>query len=162
MSDSPVNGQDNQPTDAPVLMINAQYLRDMSFENPRAPESLIAQAAAPDVSIDVDVRARQLNEELFEVVLVIKAEARQGEEIAFLVEVQYAAVVTIRNASQEMLAALILIETPRLIFPYARAVVSDATRDGGFPPLLINPIDFADLQRRKAEAMQASGAANEA
>lgn len=152
MSKSP-NGQDVAPPVGPSLNVHAQYLRDLSFENPRAPDSLIApNNATPEVKIDIDVKARQLNEGMFESVLTIKAEARQGEQVAFLVEASYGAVVSIQNATQDMIAALLLIETPRLIFPFARTIVADATRDGGFPPLLINPVDFAELHRRKALA----------
>jgi preprotein translocase subunit SecB len=151
MSEIAANGQDGAAAQGPVLIINAQYLRDLSFENPRAPESLIGQTAPPEVGVEIDVKARQLNPELFEVVLSIQVEARAANEVTFLVELDYGAVVTIRNASPEMIAALILVEAPRLIFPFARAIISDATRDGGFPPLLINPVDFADLQRRKAK-----------
>jgi preprotein translocase subunit SecB len=151
MSDIAANGQDSAAVQAPSLIVNAQYLRDLSFENPRAPDSLLAQSGAPEVSIEIDVKARQLNTDLFEVVLNIQVEARAKGEVAFMVEVDYGGVVTIRNAPDELRAALILIETPRLLFPFARSIIADATRDGGFPPLLINPIDFADLQRRKAQ-----------
>jgi preprotein translocase subunit SecB len=151
MSDIAANGQDSTAPQAPVLIINAQYLRDLSFENPRAPDSLLAQSGPPDVNIEIDVKARQLNPELYEVVLNLQIEARSGSDVAFLVEVDYGGVVTIRNAQADLLAALILIETPRLLFPFARAIIADATRDGGFPPLLINPVDFAELQRRKAQ-----------
>jgi preprotein translocase subunit SecB len=151
MSELAGNGQDGAATQSPVLIINAQYLRDLSFENPRAPESLVGQSGAPEIRVDVDVKARQLNQDLFEVVLSVQAEARTNNEVMFLLELDYGAVVTIRNASSEVIAALILIEAPRLIFPFARAIIADATRDGGFPPLLISPVDFAELQRRKAQ-----------
>jgi preprotein translocase subunit SecB len=154
MSDIPGNGQDGAAAQGPVLIINAQYLRDLSFENPRAPDSLIGQNSPPEVGVEIDVKARQLNPELFEVVLSLQIEARTNNEVTFLIELDYGAVVTIRNAAPEVTAALILVEAPRLLFPFARAIVADATRDGGFPPLLINPVDFADLQRRKAIAAQ--------
>jgi preprotein translocase subunit SecB len=162
MSDSPAvaNGQNGAAPAGPSLTINAQYLKDLSFENPRAPDSLLAQGQAPEVKIEVEVKARQLNEELFESVLTLKVEARQGQQVAFVTEVDYAAVVTIRNAPQELIGALLLVETPRIIFPFARAILADATRNGGFPPLLINPIDFAELQRRKAIEAQGPAAAN--
>lgn len=153
MSDTNLNGQDQQAA-APSLIINAQYLRDLSFENPRAPDSLFAQTAAPEVSIDVDLKARQLNPELYETVLHIRVEARQGTEIGFVVEVDYGAAVTVKNAPPDMIGPLLLIETPRLLFPFARAIVAEATREGGFPPLLINPIDFVELYRRKAAEQQ--------
>jgi preprotein translocase subunit SecB len=155
MSDTAANGHEaDAAAQGAVLMINAQYLRDLSFENPRAPESLMGQSQAPDVRIDVDVKARQLGEELYEVVLAFKIEAKVADEVAFLVELDYGGAVTIRNAPQELLAALILVETPRLLFPFARAIIAEATRDGGFPPLLINPIDFAELHRRRAAAAE--------
>jgi preprotein translocase subunit SecB len=141
-------------SDGPQLFVNVQYIKDLSFENPRAPQSLIQQPAQPEVAINVDVKARNLNPEAYEVVLTINVTARAQEEPVFLVELAYAAVVTVRNAPEPMLASLILVETPRIIFPFARAVIANATRDGGFPPLLINPIDFAELLRRQQSPEQ--------
>jgi preprotein translocase subunit SecB len=139
------------------LVVNAQYVKDLSFENPRAPQSLIQQKGPPDVSLDVDVKARNLAPELFEVLLTISAEAKLEGETVFMVQLTYGAVVTAKNASPEMMPSMILIETPRLIFPFARNVVAEATRDGGFPPLLINPIDFAELLRREQAKQAAAG-----
>jgi preprotein translocase subunit SecB len=153
MSETTANGQNGAAAPAgPTLTINAQYLRDLSFENPRAPESLLAQGPQPEVKIEVEVKGRQLNPTTFESVTSIKLEARQGEQVAFVVEADYAAVVTILNAPQEIIGALVLVETPRLTFPFIRNIIASATRDGGFPPLLINPIDFAEVQRRSAAA----------
>ncbi len=152
------NGQNSDPapaTEPQQLIVNAQYVKDLSFENPRAPQSLIQPSTQPQVDINVDVNARNLAPEVFEVTLTINASARVNNDPVFLVELIYGAVVTVRNASEAMLPALILVETPRIIFPFARAVIADATRDGGFPPLMINPIDFAELLRRQ----QVSGAA---
>jgi preprotein translocase subunit SecB len=150
------------PQDSNVsLVINAQYLRDMSFENPRAPESLLGQQAGPpDIAVDVDVRARQLGPDVYEVVLGLKVTANQGGSPLFVVEVDYGAVVTIRNAPEEYLGLLIVVETPRLIFPFARSIIADATREGGYPPLLLNPIDFAQVHQQKlAQAQAAAGTA---
>lgn len=140
------------PADVPQVFVNAQYVKDLSFENPRAPQSLIQPATQPEVAINVDVKARNLNPGVYEVVLTVNVNANAQGEPVFLVELAYAAVVTIANAAEPMMANLILVETPRLIFPFARAVVANATRDGGFPPLLINPIDFAELLRRQQSA----------
>ncbi|HTH97711.1 MAG TPA: protein-export chaperone SecB, partial [Stellaceae bacterium] len=118
------------------LTINAQYLRDLSFENPRAPESLLQpQAAPPDISVDVDVKARQVGPEAYEVVLGLKVTASSADSPLFVVEIDYGAVVTIRNAPEDYLGLLIVVETPRLLFPFARAIIADATRDGGYPAL---------------------------
>jgi preprotein translocase subunit SecB len=159
------NGADGAATTSPAgpqeLILNAQYIKDLSFENPRAPQSLIQQTAQPDVEINVDVKANNLGPELFEVVLTINATARARGETVFLVELAYGSVVTIKNATAELLPMLVLVETPRIVFPFARAVIANATRDGGFPPLMINPIDFAELLRRQ-QAAQAAGSVNTA
>jgi len=144
---------------AQQLIINAQYIKDLSFENPRAPQSLTQQNAAPAVEINVDVNAQNLNAqdpnaqnpnaETYEVVLTIKAGAKIDGETLFLAELAYGAVVTVRNLPREALPMVLLVETPRLMFPFARNILADATRDGGFPPLMINPIDFTELLRRQ-------------
>lgn len=157
---SPGNGQEATPgamaDTAQRLIINAQYIKDFSFENPRAPQSLAQQGAtAPAVDINVDVNAQPVGPENFEVVLTIKASASTNGEALFLLELTYGALVTVRNVPREMLPPVLLVETPRLMFPFARNIVADATRDGGFPPLMINPIDFTDLLRRSAEQVPA-------
>jgi preprotein translocase subunit SecB len=160
------NGQSDAPPVSPgapqQLVINAQYIKDLSFENPRAPQSLIQQTAPPSVDINVDVKAQNLGPELYEVVLTINVTARTQDQPVFLVELAYGTVVTVRNMPEEMLAPMILVETPRIVFPFARAIIANATRDGGFPPLMINPIDFAELLRRQqadAQPAAASGSA---
>ena len=160
------NGAGGAPMARPIepqqLILNAQYIKDLSFENPRAPQSLIQQTTQPDVEINVDVKANNLGPEVFEVVLTINATARAQGETVFLVELAYGSVVTIKNATTELLPALVLVETPRIVFPFARAIIANATRDGGFPPLMINPIDFAELLRRQQTAAPAVGSPNTA
>lgn len=152
------NGQSDMPPVSPSepqqLIVNAQYIKDFSFENPRAPQSLIQQTTQPSVDINVDVKAQNLGPDVFEVVLTINATARAQDEPVFLVELAYGTVVTVKNTPAEMLAPLILVEAPRIVFPFARAIIANATRDGGFPPLMINPIDFADLLRRQQAETQ--------
>ena len=161
--------QDETPGSAPngsadpgtgvQLIINAQYAKDLSFENPRSPQSLVQQKSAPEVSLEVDVKARNLAPELYEILLTTSADAKVEGEPVFIVQLTYAGVVTIKNAgSDEVLNAMIFIETPRLLFPFARNIIATATRDGGFPPLLINPIDFAALRRRDEAKGQQPGA----
>ncbi len=148
---------DAAPGTAPLqqLIINAQYLKDLSFESPRAPHSLLTQAGPPEVTLDVDVKARSLGPDVYEVMLTISAGAKHGAETAFLVELTYGAVTTVQNTPQDVVPFLLFVETPRIMFPFARAILADATRDGGFPPLLINPVDFAELMRRdQARAQQ--------
>jgi preprotein translocase subunit SecB len=155
MGEARGNGENNAAapsTDRPQMFVNVQYTKDLSFENPRSPQSLIQPAAQPEVAINVDVSASNLNTGVFEVVLTIKVNANAQGEPVFLVELAYAAVVTVRNAPEAMVANLVMVETPRVIFPFARAIIANATRDGGFPPLLINPIDFDELLRHRQSA----------
>jgi preprotein translocase subunit SecB len=130
------------------LVVQAQYIKDLSFENPRAPQSLTQQTSAPNVDINVDVNAQNLSPDTYEVVLTIKASAKINDDPLFLMELVYGAVVTAHNMPRDMLPAVLLVETPRLMFPFARNIIAEATRDGGFPPLMVNPIDFSELLRR--------------
>lgn len=140
---------------APVA-INAQYIRDLSFENPNAPQIMAELREPPQIEVKVDVKVRSLAESIFEVVLSISAAATVNEKNAFVAELEYGAVVTLgAELPQEHYGPVLLIEIPRMLFPFARQIIGDATREGGFPPLLLNPIDFADLYRRQQEAQQA-------
>jgi len=138
------------------LIINAQYIKDLSFENPNAPNSLRQQNAQPAVEINVDVKAQGMGQDNYEVVLTINASAKVQNDTLFLVELSYGGLVTVRNVPQELLTSVILVETPRLLFPFARNIIAETTRDGGFPPLLINPIDFNDVLRRNAASSQSA------
>jgi preprotein translocase subunit SecB len=131
------------------LLISAQYVKDFSFENPRAPQSLMQQSSPPEIKLDINVSARPLSPENYEVLLAISARAARDNETVFLLELTYAAVATLQNVAPDDVPTFVLVEAPRLIFPFARAVIADATRDGGFPPLFIHPVDFADLLRRQ-------------
>ena len=161
MSDhAPGNGPAaGDPAAAQQLVINAQYIKDLSFENPRAPNSLRQQPSPPAVEINVDVKAQSLGPENYEVVMAINASAKVQNEALFIVELTYGAVITVRNVPQELLSAVVLVETPRLMFPFARNIIAETTRDGGFPPLMINPIDFAELLRRNTAAQAAAAPA---
>lgn len=141
-----------------ALIINAQYIKDLSFENPRAPLSLM-QPQTPELQVNVDVRAGALGGDRFEVVLVIHARATAQAETLFVVELAYGAAVTLTNVRQEDMPQALLVETPRLLFPFARAIVADATRDGGFPPVFLQPINFSELLRRQASAQMQAPAA---
>lgn len=139
---------DNDAVGVAVRVV-AQYVKDLSFENPQSPGSLLGGNVAPAIEASVDVAARKLGEIDFESELKITVRARRGEVIVFLVELVYAALFQIQNAPDDILEPILLIECPRLIFPFARRVVADVTRDGGFAPLLIDPIDFAGLYQRQ-------------
>lgn len=138
------------------LAINAQYIKDFSFENPRAPQSLLQQHP-PEVALNIDVKVQNLAPDVYEVVVMTQADAKTNGDSVFVIELAYAAVVTVQNVDQEALPMALLVEVPRLLFPFARAIVANATREGGFPPLMLQPIDFAELLHRQQTA-RASGA----
>jgi preprotein translocase subunit SecB len=152
MAEQP-NGEGAQPAAAPQprLSIVSQYVKDMSFENPRAPAGL-QQNTRPEIQIRVDVRTAEHGEGRYEVVIDINVDARAGDGPVFLVELAYGGLFELANIPADSLQPLLQIECPRLLFPFARRVVADATRDGGFPPLMIDPIDFVTLFRRKLQA----------
>ena len=136
------------------LVIRAQYIKDQSFENPNAPEIfLMMKEEAPKIDINVDVTPQLLSDRTYEVTLSLRADVKVGETSAFLVELEFAALVSLgEGLTEEQGKAALLIETPRQIFPFARAIVANITRDGGFPPLVINPIDFRQMNEQRSAA----------
>ena len=137
---------------SPSLTILAQYVKDFSFENPGAPRSLQARDKAPAINISVNVNANPLAESDFDVLLSLNAEAKDGDKVLFNAELAYGGVFRITGFPQEHMLPVLFIECPRLLFPFARQIVADATRNGGFPPLMIDPIDFTQMfSQRMAE-----------
>ncbi len=140
---------------APALGVRAQYIKDLSFENPNAPASLM-QGAQPRIDVNVNVEAKPSADLGFEVVLQIRADARVDERAAFVLELEYAGLFDLTRIPEENRHAACLIEAPRLLFPFARQIAAEATRSGGFAPMYLDPIDFAALyhshmaQRRTA------------
>lgn len=143
------------------LAINAQYVKDLSFENPRAPHSLLQppQGVAPDLQVGVDVKAQGLAADVYEVVMTLKVETRMQNEVMFVAELAYGTVVSLINTPQEEVPVALMVETPRIIFPYVRSIISDVTRDGGYTPLMLSPIDFAEIYRRRIAEQQQQQAA---
>ena len=145
----------------PTLNILAQYVKDLSFESPGAPLSLRARDKAPGININVNVNANPIGDNDFDVVLTLNARAGEGKEVLFNVELVYGGVFRIQGFPQEHMLPLLFIECPRLLFPFARQIIAEATRNGGFPPLLIDPIDFAQMfQQRMAEEQAKAKVAN--
>jgi preprotein translocase subunit SecB len=149
---SPIaNGQPNAPL-AP-LQLNIQYTKDLSFEVPGAPEIFVTLREQPRVDLSLDVQARPVpgSANVFEVALQIRADAKVGETACFIAELAYCGVFTV-NVPQEQLEPVLLVECPRLLFPFARNILADVTRDGGFPPVMLAPIDFVALwQSRRGQ-----------
>ncbi len=140
----------------PSIGVVVQYIKDFSFENPAAPKSLRPRQSQPAINIGIGVSSNTLSQTEYEVELKINASAKDGEETLFVIELVYAGIFRISNFPQDQLAPAVLIECPRLLFPFARQIISDASRNGGFPPLMIDPVDFVQLYRQQLQAAQAA------
>lgn len=150
------NGSPPPAGQPPQLNVLAQYIKDLSFENPNAPASLQPTQQQPAINIQINVGAANLSATDYEVSLTIEGKAEQGSTLLFSFELVYAGVFRIQNVPQESLHPVVMIECPRLIFPFAREIVANAVRNGGFPPLLLDPVDFVALYRQNMERGQAS------
>jgi preprotein translocase subunit SecB len=140
---------------APVLNAMVQYTKDLSFENPNAPRSLGPQTKAPNIAIQVNVNVRQVAETDFEVELLLEGSAGEANDTLFKFELNYAGLFRLLNIPQNDVHPIVMIECPRLLFPFARQIIAEAVRNGGFPPLYIDPIDFTALYRQRMEQMAA-------
>ncbi len=138
------NGVDAGALNAPQVGILTQYVKDLSFENPNAPASLQVETA-PRIEVNINVNAKRSGEDVYEVEIKIEARAFNGDTAAFVVDLLYAGLFGLRNIPAEALEPFLIVEAPRLLFPFARRIIADATRDGGFPPLMLEPIDFGAL-----------------
>jgi preprotein translocase subunit SecB len=156
MADEPVGNGAQPGGEMASLNALAQYTKDLSFENPNAPRSLTPQQSSPQINIQVNVNAKQLAETDFEVELSLEGNAQIGAEVLFAFDLTYAGVFRIRNVPADQVHPVVMIECPRLLFPFARQIVAEAVRNGGFPPLYIDPIDFHGLYRQKAESEAAT------
>jgi len=145
---------EQQPQQMPPLVVNGQYIKDLSFEIPGAPGIFSQLTQAPDIPIQVDIRINKLAENAFEVILKIKIDATFQGKPVFILELDYAGVFTV-NAPPEHLEPLLTIEAARLLFPFARSIVADLTRDGGLPPLVMQPVDFVQVYRSRLEQQAA-------
>jgi len=139
----------------PSLNVLAQYVKDLSFESPGAPGSLRARETAPGININVNVNANPINDREFDVTLTISAKAGKDKDVLFNVELVYGGVFRVEGFPQEHTLPLLFIECPRLLFPFARQIIAEATRNGGFPPLMIDPIDFAQMFQQRMSEEQA-------
>ena len=143
MPGSPATNGEAGGDATPGVRILAQFVRDLSFENPRAPESLRAVAAQPQIDLNVEMNARVRPDGLYEVDLKLAATASNDGQLNFQVELLYGGLFQINAVSEADLEPVLLIECPRFLFPFARRVIADVTTDGGFPPFMLEPIDFA-------------------
>jgi preprotein translocase subunit SecB len=154
--DTPVQPLPNGADIAPAVGMISQYIKDLSFENPNAP-AIYNNATPPAVDVQFNIGAAQVGEEVHEVVLKIEVRAEIEGQVAFIVDLSYAGLFGFRNVPADQVQPYLLSEGPRLIFPFARRVLADAVRDGGFPPLLLDPIDFNSLYLQSQDAQAQGG-----
>ncbi|HMG78923.1 MAG TPA: protein-export chaperone SecB [Xanthobacteraceae bacterium] len=140
----------------PQIAVLGQYVKDLSFENPHAPRSLAPSTQQPTINIQVNVEAAPASETDFEVTLRLEGKAESDGLVLYSFELVFAGMFRVVNVPADSLQPFVLIECPRLLFPFAREIVATAVRNGGFQPLLLNPIDFVDLYRQRLAASPAS------
>jgi preprotein translocase subunit SecB len=145
------NGAPPEAAPPPQLNVLAQYIKDFSFENPNAPTSLAPQQKAPGINIQINVNAKNIAEHDYEVTLSIEGKAENEGSLLFGFELAYSGVFRIQNVPQENMHPLVMIECPRLLFPFAREIIATSVRNGGFPPLMLDPVDFVGLYRQNME-----------
>jgi len=146
---STTNGGPSPQMAMPQIGVLAQYVKDLSFENPHAPRSLAPSAAQPAINIQVNVEAAPVAETDFEVSLRIEGKAESQGMLLFNFELVFGGLFRVQNVPADSIQPVVMIECPRLLFPFAREIIASATRNGGFAPLLLNPIDFVALYRQR-------------
>jgi len=163
--DKGTNGADEQSIAAddtlPQVGVIAQYVKDLSFENPNAP-AVYQWKAQPQMDVQFNIGASNVGQDVHEVALKIDITAKAEEGTAFQIELIYAGLFALKNIPQEQMQPFLLAEAPRLLFPFARRIISEATVDAGFPPLLLDPIDFAGLYMQRAAQQQAEASGGQA
>jgi preprotein translocase subunit SecB len=156
---SPDGSESNEEPEGggPYIHAHAQYIRDLSFENPLAIEAA-QEEASPQVNINCSVDSRKLSDQTYEVVLSLEARAMHNEKTLFLASVDYAGLFSVANVPEEHIGQVLNVHCPSLLFPFARSIIANVTRDGGYPPILIDIIDFGSLYfRQQAEAGNGAG-----
>lgn len=147
------NNTENNQQQQVAIAINAQFVKDISFEAPHVPQIFTELKSNPEINVNVDVQAGKVQDTVYQVSLKIKAEAKAEDKVAFLCEVEYGCIATVQVPS-EHIEPILLIEIPRLLFPFVRNIIADLTRESGFPPLMINPIDFVGLYNKRLEELK--------
>jgi preprotein translocase subunit SecB len=152
------NGPNGQAQDAPGIRILAQFIRDLSFESPHAPDSLRPGPTPPQIDLGVELNARARPDALYDVELKMTARAQRDTETVFHIELVYAGLFQIVGVAEADMEPVLMIECPRFLFPFARRIIAEMTSDGGFPPFMIDPIDFAVVYAaRQAEMARNDG-----
>jgi preprotein translocase subunit SecB len=152
-SSTPINGDGNQAGGAeqPQVAALAQYVKDLSVENPSAPQ-VFQWNEQPQLDVQFNINVNKIGDDVHEVVLKIDASARSVSGVHFVIDLSYGGIFALRNIPEEALAPFLLVEAPRLLFPFARQVIAASTQEAGFPPLMLDPIDFAGIFMAQAQA----------
>ena len=140
-NETPTEVAGQQNATAATFTINAQYVKDLSFENPNIP-GLLSLEAEPSVEMNIDVKGSNLDNDFYEVVLTLSCRGTSGETTLFVAELSYASLISLNDVPEEQIQRILFVECPILMFPFARNIIADATRDGGYPPILMQPVDF--------------------
>ena len=140
-NETPTEAAGQQNATAATFTINAQYVKDLSFENPNIP-GLLTLEAEPSVEMNIDVKGSNLDNDFYEVVLTLSCKGTSGETTLFVAELSYASLISLNDVPEEQIQRILFVECPILMFPFARNIIADATRDGGYPPILMQPVDF--------------------
>ena len=165
---TPTNGNGGQTPAGPgpaaqpgqaQFRVAAQYTKDFSFENPGAPQSLMQQQAQPTMNIQINVNPKQLSNTDFEVELKLDGKAEANNQVLFAFELSFAGMFRVQNVPTEQVQPIVLIECPRILFPFAREIVATSVRNGGFPPLMLDPIDFVALYQQRLAQQNAPATA---
>ena len=163
-SASPTPAGSNNAAPGPSYNLIGQYIRDLSFENPGAPGSILSGGANPQFSVSINVSVKKQSDDVYAVELLLNAKAERESAVLFNVELAYGGVFRVRNVAENQLAPLLMVECPRLVFPFARQVLANTVQQGGFPPLMMEPVDFQalyiqNLRNLQAQQQKAGGAA---
>jgi preprotein translocase subunit SecB len=155
MTDASQGGAAPEAQNLPSMTLLGQYVRDLSFENPGAPGSIMQGGANPAFNVSISVGVKKQSDDVYAVELTLNAKANRAEAVLFNVELVYGGVFRLKNVPEGQLSALLMIECPRLVFPFARQVLANVTQQGGFPPLMMEPVDFAAIYRQNLAKLAA-------
>ena len=163
--DTPADQTETLSAKGMPLIVHAQYIKDLSFENPNAPHTLLPGQKGPEMDININLGAREIEDEklkdLYEVTLMLTATAKKEDKVYFLAELQYGALVSVQGLPENQHHPMLFIEVPKLMFPFAREILSNLTASGGYPPLLLNPVDFHSMYvERFARELKENAAQN--
>ena len=136
-NETPTEAAGQQNATAATFTVNAQYVKDLSFENPNIP-GLLSLEAEPSVEMNIDVKGSNLNNDFYEVVLTLSCKGTSGETTLFVAELSYASLISLNDVPEEQIQRILFVECPILMFPFARNIIADATRDGGYPPISVS------------------------